>query len=422
MSTTDFSNNNGNNNNSPSDERTYLYIPYEQRDEARNKGARWDPNMKKWYISNNLPIEDFNKWLNIDTNTTAKKTIITDAKVDYSTPVSSPIKAAQDTSSSIKSGRNYLDVPFDQRESAKQKGARWDAEAKKWYVPEFSPMEPFIDWIATKDICYLNVSYDEKDDAKELGARWNNEMKKWYVPSNVSKSLFRKWWIDHDTATTFVTPSSPKRSDHESNNNTNELVMFIDIETNGLPTIVNDEFPSYFNISSYDTSRIIQVSLLLCDPTTLNPLHKQTYLIKSDGFPIDNTQFHGITLQQSLTDGKKLIEVMEDFNKNYLSNTKLILAHNAKFDLNVLKSELYRYKCYDILNKLETIQTLCTMELTKPILGLLNKIGKLKNPSLLELYRYVTHIDITNHHDAEFDVKYLHEAIKQLFDENKIKF
>lgn len=40
---------------------------------------------------------------------------------------------------------------------------------------------------------FLNVPYSEKDEAKALGARWNAENKKWYVPDNVAPAPFARW-------------------------------------------------------------------------------------------------------------------------------------------------------------------------------------------------------------------------------------
>lgn len=34
--------------------------------------------------------------------------------------------------------KQYLNVPYAQREEAKKMGARWDPEKKKWYMPVFS--------------------------------------------------------------------------------------------------------------------------------------------------------------------------------------------------------------------------------------------------------------------------------------------
>jgi len=83
----------------------------------------------------------------------------------------------------------YLDVPYDNRADAKVSGAKWDAENKKWY---FSIPEPdgatklsdyqkeLIERWKLKAKIYLTVPFEYKDDAKEKGARWDNENKKWY--------------------------------------------------------------------------------------------------------------------------------------------------------------------------------------------------------------------------------------------------
>ena len=46
--------------------------------------------------------------------------------------------------------------------------------------------------IATTDI-NLKVPFNEKDQAKSLGARWNAEAKLWYVPQGVDAAPFEKW-------------------------------------------------------------------------------------------------------------------------------------------------------------------------------------------------------------------------------------
>ena len=46
--------------------------------------------------------------------------------------------------------------------------------------------------IATTNI-NLKVPFNEKDQAKSLGARWNAEAKLWYVPEGVDATPFEKW-------------------------------------------------------------------------------------------------------------------------------------------------------------------------------------------------------------------------------------
>jgi hypothetical protein len=40
---------------------------------------------------------------------------------------------------------------------------------------------------------FLNVPYAEKDQARELGARWNPARKRWYVPPGVALEPFERW-------------------------------------------------------------------------------------------------------------------------------------------------------------------------------------------------------------------------------------
>ena len=41
---------------------------------------------------------------------------------------------------------------------------------------------------------YLSCPYAEKDEAKSLGARWDADERKWYVPNDVDRNLFKRWW------------------------------------------------------------------------------------------------------------------------------------------------------------------------------------------------------------------------------------
>ena len=41
----------------------------------------------------------------------------------------------------------YLNVPFSAKAEAKAKGARWDSEARKWFVPIGRDLEPFTSWL-----------------------------------------------------------------------------------------------------------------------------------------------------------------------------------------------------------------------------------------------------------------------------------
>ena len=41
--------------------KIYVFVPYDDKDEAKQLGCRWDPNKKKWYYYENLEQEKINK-------------------------------------------------------------------------------------------------------------------------------------------------------------------------------------------------------------------------------------------------------------------------------------------------------------------------------------------------------------------------
>lgn len=47
--------------------RQYLNVPFSEKDEAKRKGARWDPDKKKWYHDEDHPHpENFEQWKSIE--------------------------------------------------------------------------------------------------------------------------------------------------------------------------------------------------------------------------------------------------------------------------------------------------------------------------------------------------------------------
>ena len=40
-----------------------LNVPYEEKDEAKALGAKWNPGIKKWYVQNREDYSKFYKWI-----------------------------------------------------------------------------------------------------------------------------------------------------------------------------------------------------------------------------------------------------------------------------------------------------------------------------------------------------------------------
>lgn len=47
---------------------------------------------------------------------------------------------------------------------------------------------------AKGSVFYLIVPFAEKDEAKGLGAKWDAGARKWHVPNGKDKDLFKRWW------------------------------------------------------------------------------------------------------------------------------------------------------------------------------------------------------------------------------------
>ena len=42
----------------------------------------------------------------------------------------------------------------------------------------------------------LEVPFQEKDKAKDLGAWWDPDIKKWFVPAGKDSGPFEKWFVE----------------------------------------------------------------------------------------------------------------------------------------------------------------------------------------------------------------------------------
>lgn len=96
--------------------RWYIAVPFEENEEAKKLGARWDREERKWYA------------LNAQCELTLRWPLIN------MTPITELV--GEDRNFSGFELRNYLDMPYAKKEEAKHHGARWDPLVKKWYAPK----------------------------------------------------------------------------------------------------------------------------------------------------------------------------------------------------------------------------------------------------------------------------------------------
>lgn len=86
----------------------------------------------------------------------------------------------------------WLDVPYSEKNAAKDRGARWDPEERRWYAPASVDISGLRRWMMSARI-YLQVPYEEKDEARGLGARWDPSCRAWFISDDMDPNPFADW-------------------------------------------------------------------------------------------------------------------------------------------------------------------------------------------------------------------------------------
>lgn len=117
------------------EERVYINVPIEEKDEAKALGARWDRNVKSWFVPDVKNINLFQKW--------EQNSAVLQMSIDE------PEKF-------------YLAVPYKEKDEAKALGAKWDNANQSWYCFK-DDKENFAKWFVENT---LNVKADIPLDSK----------------------------------------------------------------------------------------------------------------------------------------------------------------------------------------------------------------------------------------------------------------
>lgn len=174
-----------------------------------------------------------------------------------------------------------------------------------------------------------------------------------------------------------------------------------DTETNDKPILL----PS--KKLSFDHIKLLQIAYKKYDDefTCIGEYNQYVNLIDYNDFKIN--EINKITIE-TLKTGARITKILKLINK-ILSNVKLIIAHNAEFDINVLKMEASRYNYTELINKLNNIPIFCTM-INGGCWGL--KCISKPMPKLQDLYNhFYSGININCNQDNNTDVyETSHEA------------
>jgi hypothetical protein len=196
-------------------------------------------------------------------------------------------------------------------------------------------------------------------------------------------------------------------------------IAFIDLETNGLPKQVSfNVYYPYTQLHYYNSSRIIQIAVIIYDVDVktgeFKLVNQHSYIIKPDGFSINNAHIHRITNGIANTTGVSFVDAMNRLKDDFISCDTLI-AHNVLFDKNVLLSELHRYKLDLLIYAVNKMHYFCTSYGCQNITKIKCYAKKFKQPRLTELYKFLFKKDIVNAHDAMVDTRALADCFIEMY-------
>jgi antirestriction protein ArdC/phage/plasmid primase-like uncharacterized protein len=110
-------------------QRIYITVPYEEREQAKAAGAKWDRSQRSWYVPAGRDLEALKQWIPVEEDPFA----IFDKPMAAGEQPAEGAGAENNENVRVPS-RVYLAVPYGERGAAKAAGAMWDSAAKSWYV------------------------------------------------------------------------------------------------------------------------------------------------------------------------------------------------------------------------------------------------------------------------------------------------
>ena len=177
------------------------------------------------------------------------------------------------------------------------------------------------------------------------------------------------------------------------------MYLIFDTETTGLPKKWNAPVTDIDN-----WPRCVQLAWQVHDNLG-NCIDNKDFLIKPDGYniPYDSEKIHGISTELAEKDGYNLLDVLKQFNEA-VKESKFVIGHNVKFDLNIMGCEFHRA---NLQNNLDVANILDTCYEKTALLCMIpgGRGGKYKFPTLTELHSFLFSKPFAEAHNATADVE-----------------
>lgn len=184
-------------------------------------------------------------------------------------------------------------------------------------------------------------------------------------------------------------------------------IMYIawDTETTGLPRVRTT--PTLKSLHNYDMCRIVSLAAVKYSSRgrELASFHR---VIKPDGYRVDATEIHGITHDYAVEHGTPFAKVFEEF-MTFVGPVETLVAHNSRFDENVLTSEVLRL---GIDPPFDRFTFVCTNNM--------HKEAEFSPIRLIDLYTKIFGQGFDGAHDALNDARACGEVFSKMKDPERV--
>jgi DNA polymerase III epsilon subunit-like protein len=177
------------------------------------------------------------------------------------------------------------------------------------------------------------------------------------------------------------------------------IYTVFDTETSGL--LLKGPDGKFLPAEAEGQPRLCQLTMLHVN-LNLDIVKKESFYVKPDGWKIDPGAFqaHGLTIEFLEKRGVPVRQVLDAYTAA-IKDGRTLIAHNAQYDMKVMRGELRRAGMEDLF---EDSPNACTMRSLTGVCKIPNRNGRAgyKWPTLEEA---CTHFNIpySNGHDAEGD-------------------
>jgi N12 class adenine-specific DNA methylase/antirestriction protein ArdC/phage/plasmid primase-like uncharacterized protein len=177
--------------------KTVINVPFKEKDDAKELGAKWDRQEKSWYVPAGVVLAPFDKWMQkpseqessdkmpLETSRFWRQNSIMALKTMHTDE-----SLAQDPEhlETIKANKAELKRLQEKEAAVQSRYARFLERRKENTQGQKVPMQ---------EREYLAVPYGERAAAKAAGAVWDKTAKSWYVGPDANMSKLERWKPDN---------------------------------------------------------------------------------------------------------------------------------------------------------------------------------------------------------------------------------